>query len=132
MNLYSSVVHNETITLSLFDAEAVAFHHMLDNMRIDPKVIVATAINSKMVGGRLFLNATSRTHIYFDKDTSPGEAFFYRFVARDTGLPPAAPLLKGYAKVETLTIAELNTFIITVPSQAIDFICTGEVRRVES
>ncbi|CAH8358877.1 unnamed protein product [Eruca vesicaria subsp. sativa] len=42
---------NESVTLSFFDAEAVAFHHRLDKMRIDPKVIVATSINPKMVGG---------------------------------------------------------------------------------
>ncbi|CAH8361470.1 unnamed protein product [Eruca vesicaria subsp. sativa] len=125
--LFHSFSSNESVTLSLFDAEAVAFHHRLDNMCIDPKVIVATAINPKMVGGHLYLNATSGTHLYFDKETSPGD-----LVARDTGLPPVAPSLKGYAKVETLTITELNTFIITAPSQAIDFLCTGEVRRVES
>lgn len=30
----------------------------------------------------------------------------------------------GYAKVESLSIAELNDFVITAPSQEIDFICT--------
>ncbi|KAJ4907326.1 hypothetical protein Rs2_10984 [Raphanus sativus] len=33
-------------------------------------------------------------------------------VARDTGLPSAAPLLRGYAKVEPVKIRELNDFII--------------------
>ncbi|CAF1988494.1 unnamed protein product [Brassica oleracea var. botrytis] len=42
-------------------------------MRVDSKAIVATNINPKMVGGRLFLNATSGTHIYFDKETTAGE-----------------------------------------------------------
>ncbi|KAG2324561.1 hypothetical protein Bca52824_007289 [Brassica carinata] len=32
-------------------------------MRDDPKLIVATNINPKMVGGCLFLNATSGTHV---------------------------------------------------------------------
>ncbi|CAF1917260.1 unnamed protein product [Brassica napus] len=50
--------------------------------------------------GRLFLNATSGTHMYFDKETNAGEVLFYQLVARDTGLPSAAPLLRGYAKVE--------------------------------
>lgn len=40
-----------------------------------------------------------------------------RLVAQDTGLAPVAPLLKTYAKVETLSIAELNDFVITAPSQ---------------
>ncbi|KAJ4871626.1 Uncharacterized protein Rs2_46722 [Raphanus sativus] len=46
-----------------------------------------------------------------------GEACFYNLVARDTDHPSAAPPLRSYAKVETLTIAELNNFVITAPSQ---------------
>lgn len=33
-------------------------------------------------------------------------------VAQDTGLTPAAPLLRGYAKVESLSVAE-NDFVLT-------------------
>ncbi|KAF8117700.1 hypothetical protein N665_0008s0054 [Sinapis alba] len=134
--------NDDMVTLSLFDAQAVSFHKKLDGMRVDPKVIVATNINPKMVGGRMFLNATSGTHVYFDKETNAGEVRFYQYVhyplsfcvlvARDTGLPSAAPLLRGYAKVEPLTIAELNDFIVTAPSQEIDFLCTGRVVRVET
>ncbi|KAL0667383.1 hypothetical protein Bca4012_030087 [Brassica carinata] len=107
-----------SVTLSLFDAQAVSFHQKLEGMRVDRKVIVATNINPKMVGGRLFLNATSGTHVYYDKEINAGESFFYRLVARDTGLPSAAPVLRSYGKVIPMTIAELNDFIITAPSQA--------------
>ncbi|KAF2540081.1 hypothetical protein F2Q68_00031689 [Brassica cretica] len=96
---------------------AVAFHKQLEAMRVDPKVIVATSINPKMVGGRLFLNATSGTHVYFDKKTKAGEVRFYQLVARDTGLASAAPLLRSHAKVEKMTIAELNSFIVSAGSQ---------------
>lgn len=41
----------ETVTLSLFDSQAVAFHRQLEAIRDDPRVIVATIINPKMVGG---------------------------------------------------------------------------------
>ncbi|KAL0737849.1 hypothetical protein Bca4012_014059 [Brassica carinata] len=54
-----------------------------------------------------------------------------RLVTRDTGLPSAAPLLRSYAKVETMTIAELNSFIVLAASQEIDFLCTGKVVRVD-
>ncbi|CAN6989704.1 unnamed protein product [Brassica oleracea var. botrytis] len=110
------------VILSLFDAQAVSFHKKLEDMNGDPRVIVATSINSKMVGG---------THIYFDKETTAGEVYFYNLVARDTGVPSVAPLLKGYAKVETLTVAELNNFITSATSQEIDFICTGKVVRLD-
>ncbi|KAF3484966.1 hypothetical protein F2Q69_00052071 [Brassica cretica] len=122
-----------SVTLSLFDAQAVSFHQKLGGMRGDPKVIVATSINPKMVGGRLFLNATSGTHVYYDKETHAGESLFYRLVARETGLSSPAPLLKSYAKVKPVTIAELNSFITTdPPQQEINFLCTGRVSRVEA
>ncbi|KAF3484967.1 hypothetical protein F2Q69_00052070 [Brassica cretica] len=122
-----------SVTLSLFDAQAVSFHQKLGGMRSDPKVIVATSINPKMVGERLFLNATSGTHVYYDKETHAGEPLFHRLVARDTGLPSAAALLKSYAKVEPVTIAELTNFITTdPPQQEIDFLITGRVSRVEA
>ncbi|KAL0758403.1 hypothetical protein Bca101_074553 [Brassica carinata] len=122
-----------SVTLSLFDAQAVSFHQKLGGMRSDPKVIVATSINPKMVGERLFLNATSGTHVYYDKETHAGEPLFHRLVARDTGLPSAAALLKSYAKVEPVTIAELTNFITTDPPQhEIDFLITERVSRVEA
>lgn len=74
--------------------------------------------------GRLFLNATSETHVCFDKETTAGERYFYRLVSQDTGLPSAAPLLKSNAKVTTLSIAELSEFVIAAPSQ----ISCGDVR----
>ncbi|XP_013713774.1 uncharacterized protein LOC106417529 [Brassica napus] len=123
---------DETVTLSLFDSQAVAFHIQLEAMRVDPKVMVVTSINPKIIGCRLFLNAMSGTHVYFDKKTEAGAALFYRLVARDTGLPSAAPLLKSYAKVETMTIADLSSFIVSAASQEIDFLCTGRVVRIDT
>ncbi|XP_048618665.1 uncharacterized protein LOC106407079 [Brassica napus] len=121
-----------SVTLTLFDSQAVALHKNLEDMHVDPKVIVATNINPKMVRGRLFLNATSGTHIYFDKETSAGEPCFYKLVARDTSLPFVAPLLRTYAKVENVTMAGLNNFIIIASSQEIDFLCTWRDPRVDT
>nr|VDC90819.1 unnamed protein product [Brassica rapa] len=125
-------MENDTsVTMSLFDAQAVKIHNQLEQMGVDPRVVVATSVNPKIVGGRLFLNATSGTHIYFDKQTDAGEQLFYRLVEQDTGLPPVAPLLKSYAKVEKLSISELNDFVVTATSQKIDFICAGKVTGVK-
>ncbi|KAG2305169.1 hypothetical protein Bca52824_033820 [Brassica carinata] len=59
-----------------------------------------------------------------------------RLVARDTGLPSAAPLLRSYAKVEKMTIPEFNNFFLTAyliyMMQEIDFLCTGRVVRVDA
>ncbi|KAL0706077.1 hypothetical protein Bca4012_072503 [Brassica carinata] len=116
-------LENETtVTLSLFDAQAVSFHKKLEDMNGDPRVIVATSINPKMVGGGLFLNATSGTHIYFDMETNAGERHWS---------PTCCAIAEGYAKVETLTVSELNSFIASASSQEIDFICTGKVVRLD-
>ncbi|CAN6832497.1 unnamed protein product [Brassica oleracea] len=61
---------DESVTLSLFDCQTVSFHKKLESMRDDPKVVVDTNINPKMIGGRLFLNATSGKHVHFDKETN--------------------------------------------------------------
>ncbi|XP_013584667.1 PREDICTED: uncharacterized protein LOC106293534 isoform X2 [Brassica oleracea var. oleracea] len=52
--------------------------------------------------------------------------------ARDTGLTPAAPLLREIAKVEPVTVAELNSFVTTAVSKDIEFMCTGTVIRPDS
>ena len=43
-------------------------------------------------------------------------------MARDTGLPAAAPLLKSYAKVVSVTIVGLNNFITTAPPQVMSYV----------
>ncbi|CAH8356247.1 unnamed protein product [Eruca vesicaria subsp. sativa] len=117
--------------MSLFDSQAVSIHKQLERMVVDPRVIVATSVNPKMVGGRLFLNATSGTHIYFDKETSAGEQLFYKLVEHETGLKPVATLFKSYSKVEKISISELNDFVLTAASQEADFICAGEVTGIK-
>lgn len=72
------------------------------------------------------------THVYFDKKTNAGEVRFYQLVARDTGLPSAAPLLRSYAKVETMTMAELNAFVVNAASQEIDFLRIGRFVRLDT
>lgn len=48
----------------------------------------------------------------------PNNFINYAGWSRKTGLAPAAPLLRGNAKVESLSIAVLNDFVIAAPSQA--------------
>ncbi|KAL0815319.1 hypothetical protein Bca101_071763 [Brassica carinata] len=95
------------------DSQPVKLHNQLESMGGDPRVLVATSINPKIVGGN---------HRRGD---------FYRLVAQDTGLPPAAPLLKGYTKVESLSIADLIEFVNSASSQEIDFICTEKVTGIK-
>lgn len=49
------VDNDVSVTLSLFDSpHAVSLHSRLEAMCVDPRVIIATSLNPKMVGGRLF------------------------------------------------------------------------------
>ncbi|KAG2308555.1 hypothetical protein Bca52824_028303 [Brassica carinata] len=93
-----------TITLSLFDSQAVSFHKKLEDMHGDLKVIVATSINPKMVGVCSLMQRREHISVLTRKQMQ-GKVHFYG----DTGLPSSAQLLKGYAK-------------------DIDFICSGKVR----
>ncbi|CAN7119299.1 unnamed protein product [Brassica rapa subsp. narinosa] len=56
--------------------------------------------------GSIFSDATSLDEITKPASPIPEECF--RLVSSDTGHASAAPLLRGYAKVEPLTIAELK------------------------
>ncbi|CAN6845075.1 unnamed protein product, partial [Brassica oleracea] len=70
-------------------------------------------------------------HIFFDKETHAGEVCFYKLISKYSGNNPAPSLLRGYAKVEPLSISELNQFVITGKPQLvmyeIEFVCTGKV-----
>ncbi|KAF2619876.1 hypothetical protein F2Q68_00039093 [Brassica cretica] len=84
-----------SVTMSVFDSQAVSFHIKKKTRRLQ---------------GRMFLNTISGPHFYLDKETEAVESYFYKLVTNDTGNTSAASLLRGYAKVERLTIAELNQF----------------------
>ncbi|KAG2256484.1 hypothetical protein Bca52824_075778 [Brassica carinata] len=66
----------ENVCVSMFDSLALAFHTKLDSYGREPRVVIATSVNPKVVGGRLFLNGTSSTHLYFDSETAAGKEVF--------------------------------------------------------
>ncbi|KAH0901289.1 hypothetical protein HID58_040792, partial [Brassica napus] len=90
------------VTSSLFESQAVSFHNKLECFG-DPKVVVATSINPKIVGG------CHVRDIYF----STKRLMQGRLISKYSGNNPAPSLLRGYAKVEPLSISELNQFVIT-------------------
>ncbi|CAH8388643.1 unnamed protein product [Eruca vesicaria subsp. sativa] len=106
-----------SVTLSLFDAEAISFHRRLECTDVGPRIFVATNINPRLVGGRLFLNATSCTHVYFDGETRAGLDRYYGLIMVRPGLPSAAPLLPQTPEVYSLTVAEMKKFVIVDQSE---------------
>ncbi|WZZ35327.1 hypothetical protein YC2023_018728 [Brassica napus] len=160
--------NDTSVTMSLFDAQAVKIHDQLEQIGVDPRVVVATSVNPKIVGGKqpvasVFERHIRHTHLFRQANRCRGTIvlqvsvcvpllsnilivvfselcmgvpkdiviFVNRLVERDTGLPPVAPLLKSYAKMEKLSISELNDFVVTATSQEIDFICAGKVTGVK-
>ncbi|KAH0857836.1 hypothetical protein HID58_086097 [Brassica napus] len=66
----------KNVCVSMFDSLALAFHTKLDSYGRKPRVVIATSVNPKIVGGHLFLNGTSGTHLYFHSDTAAGKEVF--------------------------------------------------------
>ncbi|CAF1858015.1 unnamed protein product [Brassica napus] len=80
--------------------------------------IVSEVKNLKRVGELMRLNLLIVDLNILDSGKSICAYWFSMFksdilVARDTGLTPAAPLLREIAKVEPVTEAELNSFVTT-------------------
>nr|VDD30039.1 unnamed protein product [Brassica oleracea] len=66
----------ENVCVSMFDSLALVFHTKLDSYGRKPRVVIATSVNPKIVGGHLFLNGTSGTHLYFHSETAAGKEVF--------------------------------------------------------
>nr|VDD55505.1 unnamed protein product [Brassica oleracea] len=65
------VTAGENVCVSMFDSLPLAFHTKLDSYGREPRVVIATSVNPKIVGGmRIF------THLYFDSETAAGIEVF--------------------------------------------------------
>ncbi|CAF2096515.1 unnamed protein product [Brassica napus] len=103
LNLFT-LRYLDTFVVGSFFCTVVSVH----SHGIHREFVVASSINPRIVGGRLFLNATSETHA--------GEVLF-RLASRNSWNKPAPSLLMGYAKVEPLSISKLNKFVLTAKPQ---------------
>ncbi|XP_013607716.1 PREDICTED: uncharacterized protein LOC106314385 [Brassica oleracea var. oleracea] len=92
------------VCVSMFDDRAVTFQTKFDEHSSEPKVILFTNINPKVVGGKLFLNATSGTYFYFDCETSAGKEHYERLV----GDRANASSSKSKVNIEFLCKAEVT------------------------
>ncbi|KAL0835163.1 hypothetical protein Bca101_087052 [Brassica carinata] len=89
---------------------------------VDSQSTMMPATNYRLSDSHILIRFAESTS--FKKIAEP-------LVEQSTGLAPVAPLLKSYAKVEKLSISELNDFVLTAASQDIDFICSGKVTGVK-
>ncbi|KAH0859621.1 hypothetical protein HID58_087882 [Brassica napus] len=129
-----------TITDRIPGAQRVMLTLRLESYGREPKIIIATSVNPKIVGvdvfmflnfGRLFLNATSGTHLYFDSETAAGKKVFDTYLARSADLGAFTSKVVRAQKIEPMTTSELNQFIITADSQIIEFLCTAKFTGIQ-
>lgn len=75
-----------TVCVSVYDSLAEILHMRLEAGVVHLKVMVATNINPKFMGGRRFLNSTSGIHFYFDNDVIASQSLFEEYITFSTRL----------------------------------------------
>ncbi|KAL0797217.1 hypothetical protein Bca101_068594 [Brassica carinata] len=117
------------VCVSLFDSLALAFHTKLDGYGREPKIVIVTGINPKVVLGKLYLNGTSASRIFFDSDTLVGKDRLDRQCGGRDEAESSSKVVHAQ-KIEPLTIDELNQFVLSAEPQIIEFLCTAKVTEI--
>ncbi|XP_033137296.1 uncharacterized protein LOC103838187 isoform X4 [Brassica rapa] len=116
---------------SIFGSLALSFHNKLDGYGREPRIVVVTAVNPKLVSGKLYLNGTSATRIFFYSETAVGADAFARLPTGDTDQSGSSSKVVHAQKIEPMTVSELNQFIFTADPQIIEFLCTAKVTEIQ-
>ncbi|KAF3538136.1 hypothetical protein F2Q69_00025341 [Brassica cretica] len=117
-----------TVCVSMFDYLTLAFHNKLDGYGKEPRIVIVTGINPKMVSGKLYLNGTSATRIYFDSETAVGKV---ELPSVDPDQSGSSSKVVHAQKIEPMTVSELNQFVLTADPQIIEFLCTAKVTEIQ-
>ncbi|KAJ4890810.1 Uncharacterized protein Rs2_30558 [Raphanus sativus] len=100
------------VCVSLFYGHTVTFQARFDQHTTEPKVMIFTSVNPKVVGGKLFLNATSD------------------WLGMEQMRTKSKVILAQ--KIEPLTVAELNQYVLAADPHTIKFLCKAEVTSLQS
>lgn len=77
--------------------------------------------------GWLFFNAIFGTHFYFDHETLVSQCFL-KVLCGAEGYYSSTPSTYGGAKkIETVTLAEMNTYVLNSQPHPTEFLCKVEV-----
>lgn len=96
------------------------------------KVIVATNINPKFIGGRLYLDATSGIHFYFDHEVAASQRLFQELYSKPEKDTTSAKQYHGVKKLEKVSLGELNNYVLESPPQALEFLCKAKIASLET
>ncbi|CAH2064688.1 unnamed protein product, partial [Thlaspi arvense] len=117
----------EKVWLSAFDAHATSLNQIFGTKEAGTCVMLATNINPKYFGGELYLNATAATKFYFDDEMEATRGFLPRLTSNYKDGIQSLEIYHGVQKIEHLTIAELNDFLIKSNLKEAEFLCTATV-----
>ncbi|KAG5410392.1 hypothetical protein IGI04_006711 [Brassica rapa subsp. trilocularis] len=127
-----------TVSLSVFDAQADQLKQNILAIGV-AKVIVATSINPKFVGGnircgkgRLYLDATSGIHFYFDHEVAASQRLFQELYSKPEKDTTSAKQYHGVKKLEKVSLGELNNYILESPPQVLEFLCKAKIASLET
>ncbi|KAG5383326.1 hypothetical protein IGI04_034796 [Brassica rapa subsp. trilocularis] len=127
-----------TVSLSVFDAQADQLKQNILAIGV-AKMIVATIINPKFVGGniqcgkgRLYLDATSGIHFYFDHEVAASQRLFQELYSKPEKDTTSAKQYHGVKKLEKVSLGELNNYVLESPPQAIEFLCKAKIASLET
>ncbi|CAF1910599.1 unnamed protein product [Brassica napus] len=127
-----------TVSLSVFDAKADQLKQNILAIGV-AKVIVATSINPKFVGGNircgkggLYLDATSGIHFYFDHEVAASQRLFQELYSKPEKDTTSAKQYHGVKKLEKFSLGELNNYALESPPQAIEFLCKAKIASLET
>ncbi|KAF2558668.1 hypothetical protein F2Q68_00016249 [Brassica cretica] len=83
------------------------------------------------VSGRLLLNATPGT-TSFDNECLAGQSVLAALYGSDDGSSSTASKYGSVKKIERVTLAELNNYVLNSPTQTAKFLCTAEVGDIDT
>ncbi|KAH0898353.1 hypothetical protein HID58_047921, partial [Brassica napus] len=117
------------VCVSPFDDLTFAFHNKLESYGSEPKVVLVTSINPKVVVGRLFVNGTFPKPIstvtlrqLSVKDSMKSKYLLQIQVVWGWFNQSASTSKLVHAqKIEPLTLSELNQYVLTSASQTFTF-----------
>ncbi|WZZ34385.1 hypothetical protein YC2023_017786 [Brassica napus] len=120
---------HRNVCVSLFDDLTFAFHNKLESYGSEPKVVLVTSINPKVVVGRLFVNGTFPKPIstvtlrqLSVKDSMKSKYLLQIQVVWGWFNQSASTSKLVHAqKIEPLTLSELNQYVLTSASQTFTF-----------
>ncbi|KAF8081785.1 hypothetical protein N665_0867s0007 [Sinapis alba] len=124
------LVHVQTyegpvMKLYLWDQAAIDFCSKFNSSESTPIVVLVTTVNPKRLGGTLALSSMSSSRVFIDHDVSPTRDYLTWLSSN----PEIADKVNAevVTKPETLTIAEIFSYIDQPDAKAALFECTATI-----